>query len=180
MDNNFNTFTASLSQSLQEGSDRMNLEKDISQLLENITNLSKIFEIISDIADQTNLLALNAAIEAARAGEYGRGFAVVADEVRKLAERTQLSLKETEVSVKAVIQTIGVIEKNTQNTSKDMLEISNHSNEISKLISNLVASGSTISKDLSDKGQIGEMLDEELQKIKHYEDILSILKNKRV
>ncbi|HDZ4234003.1 TPA: FIST C-terminal domain-containing protein [Campylobacter jejuni] len=180
MDNNFNTFTASLSQSLQEGSDRMNLEKDISQLLENITNLSKIFEIISDIADQTNLLALNAAIEAARAGEYGRGFAVVADEVRKLAERTQLSLKETEVSVKAVTQTIGVIEKNTQNTSKDMLEISNHSNEISKLISNLVASGSTISKDLSDKGQIGEMLDEELQKIKHYEDILSILKNKRV
>lgn len=57
-----------------------------------------------------------------------------------------------------------------------MLEISNHSNEISKLISNLVVSGSTISKDLSDKGQIGEMLDEELQKIKHYEDILSILK----
>ncbi|TEY10079.1 chemotaxis protein, partial [Campylobacter sp. US18a] len=180
MDNNFNTFTASISQSLQEGSDRMNLEKDISQLLENITNLSKIFEIISDIADQTNLLALNAAIEAARAGEYGRGFAVVADEVRKLAERTQLSLKETEVSVKAVTQTIEVIEKNTQNTSKDILEISNHSNEISKIISNLVVSGSTISKDLSDKGQIGEILDEELQKIKHYEDILSILKNKRV
>lgn len=180
MDNNFNTFTASISQSLQEGSDRMNLEKDISQLLENITNLSKIFEIISDIADQTNLLALNAAIEAARVGEYGRGFAVVADEVRKLAERTQLSLKETEVSVKAVTQTIEVIEKNTQNTSKDILEISNHSNEISKIISNLVVSGSTISKDLSDKGQIGEILDEELQKIKHYEDILSILKNKRV
>ena len=64
--------------------------------------ISKIMNVISDIADQTNLLALNAAIEAARAGDAGRGFAVVADEVRKLAEKTMASTHDVGAAITSI------------------------------------------------------------------------------
>ena len=68
--------------------------EQVESLGQRSAEISKVTDVIKEIADQTNLLALNAAIEAARAGETGRVFAVVADEVRKLAERTAKATEE--------------------------------------------------------------------------------------
>ena len=78
------------------------LKGDMAELNDHAQAISRIMNVISDIADQTNLLALNAAIEAARAGDAGRGFAVVADEVRKLAEKTMASTHDVGNAINAI------------------------------------------------------------------------------
>ena len=98
----------------------------ISELSLQTEKITKVLDVIGEIAEQTNLLALNAAIEAARAGEQGRGFAVVADEVRALASRTQNStheigdmLKQLQNGVSRAVSTMSVSQKRGVKTAEE-------------------------------------------------------------
>jgi methyl-accepting chemotaxis protein len=84
---------------------------EIEALEQKSLSISRIINVIHEIASQTNLLSLNASIEAARAGEYAKGFAVVASEIRNLAEQSQESVNE----INRIIENI---QKDTRKAAK--------------------------------------------------------------
>lgn len=95
-------------------------------LQKNADNMTKIVQIVSQIASQINMLALNASIEASRAGEAGKGFAVVADEVRKLSIETNHAVEEINQNLGGFVSDIkGVLSQ--IDTQYDVLEGENTS-----------------------------------------------------
>ena len=115
--------------------------------------ISKITNVIDEIAFQTNLLALNAGVEAARAGEAGKGFAVVATEVRSLAKRSadaaldiktliEASTKQVEQGVELVAssgEALGEIVHFVNNISRKVSSISTAAQEQSNVLTGINA-----------------------------------------
>ena len=117
----------------------LELKDDMTQLNEHAQDITRIMNVISDIADQTNLLALNAAIEAARAGEAGRGFAVVADEVRKLAEKTMASTNDVGNAIKAIQESTAKSMTGVDNAVERIGEATELANQSGQALQEIVA-----------------------------------------
>jgi methyl-accepting chemotaxis protein len=96
-------------------------------------DIGKVTETITEISEQTNLLALNATIEAARAGEAGKGFAVVANEIKELARQTAKATLQIKTQIEG-------IQGSTDNTIREISQITTSINEVNEIVSAISAS----------------------------------------
>ncbi len=117
----------------------------ITQLGSAAQEISKVIEVIEDIAEQTKLLALNATIEAARAGEAGKGFAVVANEVKELAGQTNSATEEIKEKVYDIQHSTDDTVESIQHINKVIIQV----DEIVTGIATAVEEQSVTARDIS-------------------------------
>lgn len=125
-------------------SDSQDTMNEIVELGKKSKEISKIMEIINNVADQTKLIAFNAALEAAGAGEAGRRFGVVAVEIRRLADSVMESTGEIEGKVNEIQEAINRLVIASEKASKVIKEGVDYSTETASVLIDVIdASQST-------------------------------------
>jgi methyl-accepting chemotaxis protein len=144
----------------------------VGALEEQSRQISKLGQVIREIAEQTNLLALNAAIEAARAGEHGKGFAVVADEIRKLSDEVSKSVAEISGIVvgiqkesKAVSESLQTGHAQVDLGMSQMKETGIAFETIKKRIDDMVGNIKAMTESLSEMNENGKKVAQSIESI---------------
>ena len=139
-------------ESLEQGNTAATLMDETSHTITDLKSfsqeVSKMTEIITDIADETNLIALNAAIEAARAGEHGRGFAVVADKIRELAEVSKENAQNISQVLHKINTQINLVSTSAIHSKESVLSLVENSHKISESFEKVEATFNLISNSL--------------------------------
>ncbi|UTT86241.1 methyl-accepting chemotaxis protein [Vibrio pelagius] len=134
----------------------------VNEVNNEMSKVSDIISIITDITAQTNLLALNAAIESARAGEHGRSFSVVASEVRTLADRTSQAanhigdlMKELHAKSRSAVASM---EQGVENVSRGnlMVDSSARSEQMRVAVAELFATMSKLDENSQQNGHTAD------------------------
>lgn len=100
--------------------------------------ITKVMEIINNIADQTKLIAFNAALEASSAGEAGKRFGVVAVEIRRLADSVMESTGEIESKITEIQEVVNRLVITSEKGSKEIQEGMELSGQTAALLLDIV------------------------------------------
>ncbi len=118
--------------------DNQNSIHGIVELGKKSKEITKVMEIINNIADQTKLIAFNAALEASSAGEAGKRFGVVAVEIRRLADSVMESTGEIEAKISEIQESINRLVIASEKGSKGIQEGMEHTNQTGAILMDIV------------------------------------------